>query len=191
MTARSPVPRGHLATPSAEDLRARYESGASVSDLVLSTKLSHGTVINRLRAAGTRMRTSQETRKMRAGKRAKARIRLARELRSLYEKGATIADLADRCGRSAKTARRLLAEAGGSTRTSWQTRRMRRTRKEVAERQLLLIILRSRYETGETVTTLATDHGLSTSTIYRLLKQAKTTMRRPGRIASRGVNHKT
>jgi hypothetical protein len=64
-------------------LRARYESGATVDELVAASGLSYGTVLNRLHDAGTVMRTSWQTRRLRQDP--QARQRLAARLRTLYE----------------------------------------------------------------------------------------------------------
>lgn len=73
---------GQLAAP--EALRTQFESGATVDELVAMSGLSYGTVLNRLREAGTVMRTSWQTRRMRQNP--QARQRLAGHLRTLYEK---------------------------------------------------------------------------------------------------------
>jgi hypothetical protein len=72
-----------------QSLRKQYESGATVDDLVAASGLSYGTVLNRLHEAGTVMRTSWQTRRMRQDP--QARRRLAAHLRTLYEQhGATL-----------------------------------------------------------------------------------------------------
>ncbi|WP_407698574.1 helix-turn-helix domain-containing protein [Streptomyces calvus] len=76
-----------------ESLRKQYESGATVDELVAANGLSYGTVLNRLHEAGTEMRTSWQTRRMRQDP--QARQRLAAHLRALYEQhGATLTELA-------------------------------------------------------------------------------------------------
>lgn len=47
------------APPGPEELRALYEGGASIADLVRQTGYSHGTVQRKLERAGTRMRRRQ------------------------------------------------------------------------------------------------------------------------------------
>ena len=76
-----------------ESLRKQYEAGATVDELVAASGLSYGTVLNRLHEAGTEMRTSWQTRRMRQDP--QARQRLAAYLRALYEQhGATLTELA-------------------------------------------------------------------------------------------------
>ncbi|WP_439812351.1 helix-turn-helix domain-containing protein [Streptomyces sp. P9-2] len=158
-----------------EALRAQYESGATVQELVAASGLSYGTVLNRLRSAGTVMRTSWQTRRMRQDP--QARRRLATQLRALYEQhGATLAELAAAASMTQRAARRLLIEAGGTPRTTQETLRMRAA-KRAAERHRLAVSLRERYEAGATVPELATDCGYSAATVYRLLRQAGTRMR--------------
>lgn len=181
MTSTADVPQDVLRARAPDELRRRYEAGATIGDLELASRLSHGTVINRLRAAGTRMRTSHETRLMREKARARARMLLALELRGMYEHGASLAELADRCGRSKATAKRLVIEAGGSIRSPRATRVLRMSPRELAERDLLRAVLRSRYEAGEDVSVLAADHGISTATVYRHLHRAGAAMRRSRR----------
>ena len=90
MSTQSSSPREDVpVTPDA--LRARYESGATVDELVASSGLSYGTVLNRLHDAGTVMRTSWQTRRMRQDP--QARQRLAAHLRTLYEKSCAYRDL--------------------------------------------------------------------------------------------------
>ncbi|MFI6931554.1 helix-turn-helix domain-containing protein [Streptomyces sp. NPDC050287] len=158
-----------------EALREQYESGATVDDLVTASGLSYGTVLNRLHGAGTVMRTSWQTRRMRQDP--EARQRLAARLRTLYEKhGSTLTELAAAAGETRRAARRLLIEAGGTVRTTQQTLRMR-TAGRAAERQKLALSLRARYEAGATVPELAKECNYSVATVYRLLHQAGTPMR--------------
>lgn len=158
-------------------LRARYDAGTTVSELVDSTGLAHGTVLNRLQEARTSMRTPRETRQLRADKaQVAARRRLAIRLRARYEAGATISELAAP-GRSARTVRRLLSEAGTTMRSSDQTRRLRTPPATRAAHRRLVTTLRTRYEAGALVPDLAADYGRSESTIYRWLHQANTKMR--------------
>ncbi len=162
-------------SPTPESLREQYESGATVHRLVADSGLSYGTVLNRLREAGTEMRTSWQTRRMLND--AHARQRLAAHLRVLYEKhGATFAELATAAGESRRGARRLLIEAGGTPRTSQQTQRVRSAAR-AAERQRLAMFLRKRYEAGASVPGLARKCNCSVATVYRLLHQAGTRMR--------------
>ncbi|WP_079161219.1 helix-turn-helix domain-containing protein [Streptomyces fodineus] len=158
-----------------ETLREQYESGATVQELVAASGLSYGTVLNRLRSAGTVMRTSWQTRRMRQDP--QARRRLAAQLRALYEQhGATLAELAAAASVTKRAARRLLIEAGGTPRTAQETLRIRAA-KRAAERHRLAVSLRKRYQAGATVPELAADCGYSEATIYRLLHQAGTRMR--------------
>ncbi|MFF7880866.1 helix-turn-helix domain-containing protein [Streptomyces sp. NPDC007896] len=156
-------------------LREQYESGATVDELVAASGLSYGTVLNRLHDAGTVMRTSWQTRRMRQDP--QARKRLAAHLRTLYEQhGATLTELAAGAGETRRAARRLLIEAGGTVRTTQQTLRMRAAAR-AAERHKLALSLRARYEAGATVPELAREHSYSVATVYRLLHQAGTPMR--------------
>ncbi len=158
-----------------ESLRKQYESGATVDELVAASGLSYGTVLNRLHDAGTEMRTSWQTRRMRQDP--QARQRLAAHLRTLYEKhGATLTELAAAGAGTRRVARRLLIEAGGAVRTTQQTLRMRAAAR-AAERQKLALSMRARYEAGATVPDLAKDCNYSVATVYRLLHQAGTRMR--------------
>ncbi|MGW3667172.1 helix-turn-helix domain-containing protein [Streptomyces sp. NPDC005141] len=158
-----------------ETLRKQYESGATVDELVAASGLSYGTVLNRLHDAGTVMRASWQTRRMRQDP--QARQRLAAHLRTLYEQhGATLTELAAGAGETRRAARRLLIEAGGSVRTTQQTLRMRAAAR-AAERNKLALSLRARYEAGATVPELASEHSYSVATVYRLLHQAGTRMR--------------
>ena len=155
-------------------LREQYESGATVAELVAESGLSYGTVINRLREAGTVMRTSWQTRRLRDGQ---ARRNLAARLRRLYdEQGATLAELAVAGSVTRRVARRLLIEAGGTPRTAQQTLRMR-SAANTARRMKLAKSLRARYEAGATVPDLAAQCSYSVGTVYRLLHQAGTRMR--------------
>ncbi|MDT9701847.1 helix-turn-helix domain-containing protein [Streptomyces sp. P17] len=170
-----PAPASHSDEATAQALREQYESGATVDELVASSGLSYGTVLNRLHDAGTVMRTSWQTRRMRQDP--QARKRLAAHLRTLYEKhGATLTELAAAAGGTRRAARRLLIEAGGSVRTTQQTLRMRAAAR-AAERQKLAMSLRARYEAGATVPELAEKCSYSIATVYRLLHQAGTRMR--------------
>ncbi|MFF4804423.1 helix-turn-helix domain-containing protein [Streptomyces sp. NPDC001351] len=158
-----------------ESLRTQYESGATVAELVATSGLSYGTVLNRLHDAGTEMRTSWQTRRMRQNP--QARRRLAARLRTLYEQhGATLTELAAAAGETRRGARRLLLEAGGTVRTTQQTLRMRAAAR-AAERHKVALSLRARYEAGATVPDLAREHSYSVATVYRLLHQAGTRMR--------------
>lgn len=160
-------------TPQA--LREQYESGATVAELVAASGLSYGTVLNRLHDAGTVMRTSWQTRRMRQNP--QARRRLAAHLRTLYEQhGATLTELATAAGETRRGVRRLLIEAGGTVRTTQETLRMRAAAR-AAERHKLAASLRVRYEAGATVPDLAREHSYSVATVYRLLHQAGTRMR--------------
>ncbi|MGP4007169.1 helix-turn-helix domain-containing protein [Streptomyces sp. 4N124] len=156
-------------------LRQQYESGATVDELVTASGLSYGTVLNRLHDAGTVMRTSWQTRRMRQDP--EARQRLAARLRTLYEQhGATLTELAAAAGETRRGARRLLIEAGGTVRTTQQTLRMRAAAR-ADQRRKLALSLRARYEAGTTVPDLATEYSYSVASVYRLLHQAGTRMR--------------
>ncbi|MDV7221727.1 helix-turn-helix domain-containing protein [Streptomyces prunicolor] len=169
----NPASGGKPSVP--QSLRQQYESGATVEELMAASGLSYGTLLNRLREAGTVMRTSWQTRRMRAAP--ETRRRLAAHLRTLYEKhGATLTELATAAGESRIVARRLLVEAGGTVRTTQQTRRIR-SAAGAAKRQKLALSLRARYEADATVPTLAKEFNFSTATVYRLLHQADTPMR--------------
>ncbi|MFE2487733.1 helix-turn-helix domain-containing protein [Streptomyces mirabilis] len=158
-----------------EALRKQYEAGATVDELVTTSGLSYGTVLNRLHDAGIVMRTSWQTRRMRQNP--EARKRLAARLRTLYEQhGATLTELAAAAGETRRGARRLLIEAGGTVRTTQQTLRVRAAAR-AAERYKVALSLRARYEAGATVPELATEHSYSIATVYRLLHQAGTPMR--------------
>ncbi|MEU6231336.1 helix-turn-helix domain-containing protein [Streptomyces sp. NPDC047042] len=155
-------------------LREQYESGATVDQLVASSGLSYGTVLNRLHKAGTEMRTSWQTRRLRDGQ---ARRNLAARLRRLYEQqGATLTELAAAGSVTRRVARRLLIEAGGTPRTTQQTLRIR-SAATTARRIKLAESLRARYEAGATVPDLAAECSYSIGTVYRLLHQAGTRMR--------------
>ncbi|MFG3022531.1 helix-turn-helix domain-containing protein [Streptomyces sp. NPDC048254] len=170
-----PTPASHSEEVTAQALREQYESGATVDELVASSGLSYGTVLNRLHDAGTVMRTSWQTRRMRQDP--QARKRLAAHLRTLYEQhGATLTELSAAAGETRRGARRLLIEAGGTVRTTQQTLRMRAAAR-AAERRKLAVSLRARYEAGATVPDLAKEHSYSVATVYRLLHQAGTRMR--------------
>ncbi|WP_306936766.1 helix-turn-helix domain-containing protein [Streptomyces phaeochromogenes] len=157
-----------------QSLREQYEAGATVTQLVATSDLSYGTVLNRLREAGTVMRTSWQTRRLRDGQ---ARRNLAAHLRRLYEQhGATLTELAAAGAGTRRAARRLLIEAGGTPRTTQQTLRIR-TAANAAARMRLAVSLRARYEAGATVPELAKECNYSVATVYRLLHQAGTRMR--------------
>ncbi|MEV6588761.1 helix-turn-helix domain-containing protein [Streptomyces acidicola] len=166
-------PQIESVTPQA--LRARYEAGATVDELVATSSLSYGTVLNRLHEAGTVMRTSWQTRRMRENP--QARRHLAARLRTLYEQhGATFAELAAAGAGTRRKARRLLIEAGGTPRTTQQTLRIR-SAADAAARKQLAATLRARYEAGASVPELAMECNYSVATVYRLLHQADTRMR--------------
>ncbi|MEU9656419.1 helix-turn-helix domain-containing protein [Streptomyces chartreusis] len=158
-----------------ESLRKEYEAGATVDELVTASGLSYGTVLNRLHDAGTEMRTSWQTRRMRQDP--QARQRLAAHLRTLYEQhGKTLAELAAAAGETRRGARRLLIEAGGTVRTTQQTLRVQAAAR-AAERHKLALSLRSRYESGASVPVLAEESNYSVATVYRLLHAANTRIR--------------
>ncbi|MFE9444224.1 helix-turn-helix domain-containing protein [Streptomyces sp. NPDC006602] len=175
MNPHPPATSGTSEAGTPQSLRKQYESGATVDELVTSSGLSYGTVLNRLHDAGTVMRASWQTRRMRQNP--QARRRLAAHLRTLYEQhGATLTELAASAGETRRAARRLLIEAGGTVRTTQQTLRMRAAAR-AAERQKLAMSLRARYEAGATVPELAKECNYSVATVYRLLHQAGTRMR--------------
>ncbi len=182
MTDQRPVQGAHEVPTNPAALRKCYEAGSTVQELVEVSGLSYGTVINRLRSAGTVMRTSWETRRMRE---APARRHLATHLRRLYEQhGATLAELAVAGAKTKRAARQLLIEAGGKPRTAQETLRIRSAAK-AAERQKLMAALKKKYENGAAVSVLAAEHNLSTATVYRLLRQARTRMRPHGSAGQR------
>ncbi|MFD5627012.1 helix-turn-helix domain-containing protein [Streptomyces sp. NPDC127072] len=175
-SVKSPPPpaASHSDQVTAQALREQYEAGATVDELVTSSGLSYGTVLNRLREAGAVMRTSWQTRRMRDGQ---ARRNLAARLRRLYEQqGATLTELAAAGSVTRRAARRLLIEAGGTPRTTQQTLRIR-SAANAARRKKLAASLRARYEAGATVPDLAAECSYSVGTVYRLLHQASTRMR--------------
>ncbi|MFD0441065.1 helix-turn-helix domain-containing protein [Streptomyces chartreusis] len=175
MKPRPPVTSDASEAVTPKSLRKEYEAGATVDELVTATGLSYGTVLNRLHDAGTVMRTSWQTRRMRQNP--QARRRLATRLRALYEKhGATLTELAAGAGETRRSARRLLIEAGGTVRTTQQTLRIRAAGR-AAERHKLALSLRARYEAGATVPELVKDCNYSAASVYRLLHQAGTPMR--------------
>ncbi|WP_239015133.1 helix-turn-helix domain containing protein [Streptomyces sp. CdTB01] len=175
MNPHPPVTSGASKAVTPQALREQYESGATVDELVAASGLSYGTVLNRLHDAGTVMRSSWQTRRMRQDP--QARRRLAARLRTLYEQhGATLTELAAAAGETRRAARRLLIEGGGTVRTTQQTLRMRSAAR-AAERRKLAVSLRARYEAGATVPELAREHSYSVATVYRLLHQAGTRMR--------------
>ncbi|MFI9272623.1 helix-turn-helix domain-containing protein [Kitasatospora sp. NPDC052896] len=155
-------------------LRAAYDAGATVAELASDSGLPYGTVINRLRAAGTVMRTPQQTRRLRADPQ---RRRLAADLRARYEDGATVATLVKIAGRSARTVRRLLHEAGATLRPA--RRRQLPAPEAAAAREQLKRDLRANYDAGDSIQVLAQATRLSTRTVHRLLREAGTTMRSP------------
>jgi len=170
-----PTRASHSEEATAQALREQYESGATVDELVARSGLSYGTVLNRLHEAGIEMRTSWQTRRMRQDP--QARQRLAAHLRALYEQhGATLTELAAAGAGTRRAGRRLLIEAGGTVRSPQQTLRMRAAAR-AAERHKLALSLRARYEAGATVPELAEDCNYSVATVYRLLHQARASMR--------------
>ncbi|MDX2660999.1 helix-turn-helix domain-containing protein [Streptomyces stelliscabiei] len=175
MNPRPPATSGTSEAVTPQSLRQQYESGATVDELVTASGLSYGTVLNRLHDAGTVMRTSWQTRRMRQNP--QARRRLAAHLRTLYEQhGATLTELAAAAGETRRSARRLLIEAGGTVRTTQQTLQVRAAAR-AAERYKVALSLRARYEAGAAVPELARKHSYSVATVYRLLHQAGTPMR--------------
>ncbi|MEV0934957.1 helix-turn-helix domain-containing protein [Streptomyces phaeochromogenes] len=174
MNPQPPPAEAETETVTAQSLREQYEAGATVADLVAASGLSYGTVLNRLREAGTVMRTSWQTRRLRDGR---ARRNLAVRLRRLYEQqGATLTELAAAGSVTRRVARRLLIEAGGKPRTTQQTLHIR-TATDAAARRKLAAGLRARYEAGASVPELAKECNYSVATVYRLLRLANTRMR--------------
>ncbi|MGV4924113.1 helix-turn-helix domain containing protein [Streptomyces sp. BHT-5-2] len=169
------------------DLRTYYDAGATVSELQERTGLSHGTVVSRLRAAGTTMRTPSETRQLRSDVgQVEARRRLAALLRIRYESGLKVDALAAECGRSARTVRRLLIEAGTVMRSPRETRQLQQSAaRQSAARQQPMVELMSRYDEGEKVSVLAIEYGCSDSTVYRLPREAGAAKRLRHRPPSR------
>ncbi|BDH10539.1 helix-turn-helix domain-containing protein [Streptomyces hygroscopicus] len=174
MKSKSPRLSANARTQQALELRSQYEAGATVRELKELSGLSHGTVLSRLQAVDTTMRTPYESRQLRAdAKKVAARRRLASSLRTRYESGLTVHDLAAYCERSTRTVRRLLDEAGATLRSPHETRQL----KQATARQQLMTALRVRYEAGEKVPALADAYGCSESKVYRLLRKAGATMR--------------
>ncbi|MEU6381499.1 helix-turn-helix domain-containing protein [Streptomyces sp. NPDC046909] len=174
MTPQPPPAEAESASITPQRLREQYELGATVAELVATSGLSYGTVLNRLHEAGTVMRTSWQTRRLRDGQ---ARRNLAARLRRLYdEQGATLTELAVAGSVTRRAAKRLLIEAGGTPRTTQQTLRIR-SAANTARRMKLAESLRARYEAGATVPDLAEECSYSVGTVYRLLHQAGTRMR--------------
>jgi Mor family transcriptional regulator len=137
--------------------------------------ISYGTLLNRLHGAGTVMRTSWQTRRLRQDP--QARSRLAARLRVLYEtQGATLDELARRAGKTKPATRRLLIEAGGEVRTTRQTREIRSAPSK-AKRTKLALWLRAQYGADASVPELAKAWNFSVATVYRLLREARTPMR--------------
>ncbi|MFF8358746.1 helix-turn-helix domain-containing protein [Streptomyces chartreusis] len=175
MNPRPPVTSDASEAMTPQSLRRQYESGATVEELVAASGMSYGTVLKQLHDAGTVMRTSWQTRRMRQDP--QARRRLAAHLRTLYEQhGKTLAELAAAAGETRRGARRLLVEAGGTVRTTQQTLRVQAAAR-AAERHKLALSLRSRYEAGASVPVLAEESNYSVATVYRLLHAANTRMR--------------
>ncbi|QMU68355.1 helix-turn-helix domain containing protein [Streptacidiphilus sp. P02-A3a] len=157
------------------DLSARYLNGASVPELARASGLSKGTVLNRLHAVDTPMRTPQQTRLLQADpKEAAARQQLADAMGRWYESGTSVPALAAVFECSQRTVRRRLVQAGTALRAPGQTRVLGT---DGQARRKLMRSLRDRYEAGTSVPLLAAGCGYSTSTVYRLLHQAGTTMR--------------
>lgn len=75
-----------------------------------------------------------------------------------------------------RAAKRLLIEAGGTPRTTQETRRIR-SAADAARRKKLALSLRARYEAGATVLDLAAEYSYCAGTVYRLLHMAGTRMR--------------
>ncbi|MEV6013198.1 helix-turn-helix domain containing protein [Streptomyces sp. NPDC051976] len=170
----------------AVELGRRYDEGASVEELERETGLSHGTVVNRLRHAGTVMRTPAQTRRLRAGEeQEQARRALGVRLRAEYTAGASVEALALQEGLSARTVRRRLTDVGAVLRSGQETRRARADALSVEARRRLAAELRRGYEAGDGVPDLAVAFGTSVSTVYRLLRQAHTVMQPPHRHGRR------
>jgi transposase len=102
----------------------------------------------------------------------------AQSLRARYEAGATVDQLAAATGLSHGTIINRLHTAETTMRTPQQTRQLRAADQAAARRELARE-LRARYEAGGTVTALATECGLSSRTVRRLLVQAGATLRSP------------
>ncbi|MGW5474200.1 helix-turn-helix domain-containing protein [Streptomyces chartreusis] len=175
MKSRPPATSDTSEAATTETLRRQYESGAMVEELVAASGMSSGTVLQRLHDAGTLMRTSWQTRRMRQDPR--ARRRLAAHLRTLYEQhGKTLIEIAAAAGETRRGARRLLVEAGGTVRTTQQSLRMRAAAR-AAERHKLALSLRKKYAAGASVPELAEEANYSVATVYRLLHAADSRMR--------------
>lgn len=184
MTATS-IPPTAARRKQAVELRRLYDAGATVEDLERVSKLSHGTVVNRLRQAGTVMRTPAETRRLQAGRLEVLRQLQGRRLREQYERdGMSVQALAAQEGLSARTVRRRLRAAGAVLRSGAQTRRLAADPVAAEARRRLAADLRKRYEGGSDVSALAAEQGRSVSTVYRLLREAGTALRPRSRLAS-------
>lgn len=184
----TPLPSAEARRKQAEELGERYDAGASVEDLERESGLSHGTVLNRLRQAGTVMRTPSQTRRLRTGgQQEEARRALGARLRAQYEQeAATIEALAAQENLSARTIRRRLTEAGATLRPCQQPQTRAADPAAPEARRLRAADLRHRYEAGAGVPELAADDGVSESTVYRLLHQAEAAMRPQHRHSPRG-----
>ena len=182
------LPSAEARRKQAEELGKRYDAGASVEDLERESGLSHGTVLNRLRQAGTVMRTPSQTRRLRTGaQQEEARRALGVRLRAQYElEEASVETLAAQENLSARTICRRLTEAGAALRPRRQPRTRAADLAAVEARRRLAADLRRRYEAGAGVPELAADGGVSKSTVYRLLHQAEAAMRPQHRHGPRG-----
>jgi transposase len=173
MTATSVSAAAEARDKQAQELRRLYDAGATVEDLEHVSQLSHGTVVNRLRRAGTVMRTPAETRRLRTGRSEVLRQLQGRRLREQYERdGMSVQALAVQEGLSARTVRRRLRAAGAVLRSGAQARRLAADPVAAEARRRLAADLRKRYEDGTGVTALAAEYGRSVSTVYRLLHEA-------------------
>ncbi|MFC1435307.1 helix-turn-helix domain-containing protein [Streptacidiphilus sp. N1-3] len=191
MTTPKPTPaaaRGPRWSPvrqrQALDLSSRYRNGATVRELAKDAGLSPATVLNRLRSVDTPMRTQQQAHALRHGT---DRTQRAQRLRTDYEAGASVTSLAERHRLSVRTVRRMLREAGTVMRTSAQTRTMQHHGGQALQQEQM-DRLRARYEAGAQVPALAAENHCSTSTVYRLLRRAGTTMRARGRSTQNQVS---
>ncbi|WP_435124430.1 helix-turn-helix domain-containing protein [Actinacidiphila sp. bgisy144] len=162
----------------AADLRAMYDAGASTTSLEREFRLSHGTVINRLRQAGVVIRTREQTTQLKR----QARRDTALDLRARYEHGATPRDLAARSGHTKDQVRQLLAEAGTDMRPRGHHCQ---DPADIHARELVAAALRTRYEHHQPTSELADLCHLPVNTVYRWLRQAGTTMRSAHRPPTR------
>jgi hypothetical protein len=94
-------------------LRRLYEQeGATLAELAVAGSVTRRAARLLLIEAGGTPRTTRETLRMRTAAQAPQRKKLAASLRTRYEAGATVPQLAQECSYSVGTVYRLLREAG-------------------------------------------------------------------------------